>query len=207
MAQPLPEVLEQGIAPDGLDRAVGSVGEVVLATAGGLSKIDPVGGRIAGSSEQVRIDESLEPVDGMGIYVLPVSTEDASRPGEQTGGQTMSFDPGKREKAGVVGQKMHVLAPSLDIPPDMPWSRRPGKAGKRPSVSKCQVFEVLSNGSCVARVVELCEQSVMKHLERSASDLVNGYGGERANVGADRTLIYRDELRSHTDEINVTSGE
>jgi hypothetical protein len=180
------------------------VGEVVLASAGGFSKIEPVGGLVAGSSEHVRIDESLEPIDGMGIYVLPVSAEGASRPGEEMGGQAMRFDPGKHEKAGVVGQKMNVLAPSLDIPPDiavpapdMPWSRRPGKAGKRPSVSQCQVFEVLSNGSCVAQVVELCEKSVMKPLKRSASDLENGYRSERGNVGDDRILIYRNGLRGH----------
>jgi hypothetical protein len=204
MAQPLPEVSAQGVAPDGLDGSVGSVGEVVLASAGGFSKIEPVGGLVAGSSEHVRIDESLEPIDGMGIYVLPVSAEGASRPGEEMGGQAMRFDPGKHEKAGVVGQKMNVLAPSLDIPPDiavpapdMPWSRRKGKAGKRPSVSQCQVFEVLSDGPCVAQVVELCEQSVMKPLKRSASDLENGYGSEGGNIGVDRILIYCDGLRGH----------
>ena len=116
----------------------------------------------------------------------------------------MTADPGKHEKAGVVSQKINVLALCLQIPadiavsaPDVPWSRRPGKACKGPSVSEGQVFEVFSNGSCVAQVVELCEQSVMKRLKSSASDLVNGYGGEGSNVGADRSLIYCDELGSH----------
>ena len=105
------------------------MGQVVLTTAGSLSDIDPSCGLVSGSIEQIRIDEGLDPVDGVGIEALPVSAEAASRHGEQMGGQAMSSDPGKHEKAGVVGQKMNVLLPSLDIPadiavpaPDMPWS-------------------------------------------------------------------------------------
>ena len=108
----------------------------------------------------------------------------------------MDIDPGKHEKAVIVGQKMDVFAPSLGIPADiaisasdMPWSRRPSEAGNRPPVRECQEFQVLPDWFCVAQVVELCEQSVMKFLKRSASDLLYGYGNKRGNVGFDRTLI------------------
>ena len=80
MTQPLPEVSAQGIAPDGLDGTVRFMGQVVLAPTGCLAEILPVGGLVASSPEQVRIDESLEPVDGMGIHVLPVSAKDTRHP-------------------------------------------------------------------------------------------------------------------------------
>ena len=83
MAQPLPEVAAQGITPNRLYRAVGFVSQIVLAAAGGLAKIAPIGGLVAGSFEQVRIDKSLKPVDGMGINVLPFSAEGTSHAGEQ----------------------------------------------------------------------------------------------------------------------------
>jgi len=161
------------------------MGQIVLAPTGCLAEMSPTGGLVASSPEQVRIDESIEPVDGMGIQTLPVSTKNTRHPREQMGCQAMGIDPWKHEKSGIIGQKVNVFTPSSCIPadvavsaPDMSWRRRPGKAGNRSSMSESQVFEVLANWSCVTEVVKLCEQSIMKVLERSASDLVNGYGSE-----------------------------
>jgi len=93
----------------------------------------------------------------------------------------MGFYLGKDEKPGVVCDKMDVPAPTLSVPPDisvtapdMPWGRRLGKTGNRPSASERQVFEMFSNGPCIAEIVELSEQCVMKLLMRSTSHLMNG---------------------------------
>ena len=93
----------------------------------------------------------------------------------------MGFYPGKDEKPGVVGDKMDMPAPTWSVPPDisvpapyMPWGGRPGKASNRPSTGERQVFEVFSNGPCITKIVELCEQSVMEPLKGSASYLMNG---------------------------------
>lgn len=92
----------------------------------------------------------------------------------------MGFYPGKDEKPGVVGDKMNMPAPTWSVPPDisipapdMPRGGRPGKAGNRPSAGERQVFEMFSNGPCITKIMELCEQSVMKPLKRSASYLMN----------------------------------
>lgn len=103
--------------------------QVVLAAAGGVTQIDPVGGLVAGACEKVGIDESLDPVDGMGVEFLPVRGKGTSSRGEQMGRQTMAADPGKQEKAGVVSEQVDVLGPCLGIPSDkavtasdVPWS-------------------------------------------------------------------------------------
>lgn len=73
--EPLSEVAAQGIALDSFNGSGGLVGQIALAAAGGFPEIEPVGGLVAGSPEKVRIDKSLEPVDGMGIDVLPIPAE------------------------------------------------------------------------------------------------------------------------------------
>jgi hypothetical protein len=78
--EPLSKVVAQGIPPDGFNGSGGLVGQIVLAATGGFSEIEPVGGLVAGSTEKVRVDKSLEPVDGMGIDVLPILTECAGGP-------------------------------------------------------------------------------------------------------------------------------
>lgn len=64
-------------------------------------------------------------------------------------------------------------------------------------VGEGQVFEVFTDGTCVAKVVELCEQCVVKGFKMSASDLTNGNGSEGRDVSRDRSLIYRDGFRNY----------
>lgn len=97
---------------------------------------------------------------------------------------------------------MKMFFPQLSIPPeipvpasDMPWSRRPRKAGKGSSVGKDQVLEMLSNGSCVPQIVKLSKQSVMESLERSPPDLANIDGSEAGNIALNRALIDKDGFR------------
>jgi hypothetical protein len=97
---------------------------------------------------------------------------------------------------------MKMLLPQLSIPPeipvpasDMPWSRRPRKAGKGSSMGKDQVLEMLSNGSCVPQIVKLSKQSVMESLQRSPSDLANIDGSEAGNIALNRALIDKDGFR------------
>lgn len=203
--QPFFEAPAERIAPDGFERAVGSVGLVILATSSGCAQIDPIGSLIAGTSKEARVDEGFEPVNGVGIESGPVSWDDGGGSCQQMGSEIGDTDPWKHEKAGVVGEQMEIFLPQSSIPSneavpasDMPWSRRPREAGNGSPFGKGQVFEMLSNRPCIPQIVKLSKECVMGPLKRSPSNLKNIDGIETGDVRFDGTLIDQDGLRCST---------
>lgn len=102
--QPLFKSRVERIAPDGLERSVGLVCLISLAAAGGRAQIGPVGGVVTGPSEEIGVDEGLDPVDGMCIESLPVARQNPGASCQQMRGQIGDNNPGKHQEAEVVGQ-------------------------------------------------------------------------------------------------------
>src|ERR1039457_6609806 len=70
-AKPLTKVPPQRLDPKFLERAVGLVGQIVLAPARGQAQAKPVGRAITNAAKAGRLDESLQQINRM-LVELPV---------------------------------------------------------------------------------------------------------------------------------------
>ncbi len=74
------------IAPNFLDRTVGLMGLVRLATPCGPPQQNPIGGPVTGPTELVRIHERFQEVDRVPIQAPPVLGQQAGHPPQQMRG-------------------------------------------------------------------------------------------------------------------------
>src|ERR1022692_4164785 len=101
-AKPLTKVPPQRLDPKFLERAVGLVGEIVLAPARGQAQGKPVGRAIASAAKAGRLAESFQQINGMRVGRLQMG-RDAARPSsQQMTGQVWNSPPGQNKKSRVV---------------------------------------------------------------------------------------------------------
>src|SRR6185312_10261432 len=74
-AQSFSEVLDEWVAEQLLEGAIGLVRAGVFPEAEGHAEDGPVGGAVAGASKAIGIDEGLGEVDGVRVNALPVGGE------------------------------------------------------------------------------------------------------------------------------------
>ena len=96
------------------------MGLVVFTATGGIPKIDPVGGLIAGSGKAVFIHKGLQIIDGVMIERQPVFREHPGHPRQYMGSQMPYPDPGQYQKPAIVSQKMNALFSQPLRPADVP---------------------------------------------------------------------------------------
>ena len=99
-------MLVEWITPYGFYGAVGFHCVVVFAPSSGQSEVDPIGGLIAGPTETLGVDESLEEIEGMAVNPLPVRRDHSSHFREQMRGEMRYRNPREYEKSVIVGQKV-----------------------------------------------------------------------------------------------------
>ena len=111
--QPLPKLPMEWIAPNFLDRTVGPMRLVRLATSGGPAQQDPVGSPVTGAAEPLWIHECFQEVDRVPIDPLPVLGQEPGHPPQQMRGQVRDFDPRQDQEAKVVGDQADVPSTSF----------------------------------------------------------------------------------------------
>jgi len=82
-----------------------------LATALGLTNVDPVSRLITGPLKPARIHKGFGQIEGMDIGLLPVGAQAPEVEGYKLGSQMRDTDPGQNEKADIVRDKTEALTP------------------------------------------------------------------------------------------------
>src|SRR6266516_7517562 len=103
----------QGIKVNVLDGGLmpGSVGPVLPGPALGLTYAHPVGGTVSGARKTVALHKSLQQVNGMAVFGLPITTDASGNPAQNVAGQVRHPRPGNDQKASVVGDERQLLRP------------------------------------------------------------------------------------------------
>src|SRR5208337_5425410 len=111
LRQQLPKVRRERISQHFLDRPIGPLVGTVLPPAGRPPHHRPVGGAITGAAIAFRIDEGLQEIDRMSIYLLPVGSDAACHLTQNVRREMRDPDPGQDEIAWIIGDEADVTTP------------------------------------------------------------------------------------------------
>ena len=103
------EVLPKWVEPDVLDGNDLRVDTGLLAAAGSLADVDPVGGLVGGAAVALALDEGFEQHRLEAIALLPVDGQLAVDDGQDLGGQAFALNPRQDEEARVVHHQVQVF--------------------------------------------------------------------------------------------------
>jgi hypothetical protein len=155
-----PPVLSERIEIDVFDAAVKQVVVPSFSHSLGFTRMDPVGGLVAGSPEAVPFHEGFEQVDRMMIDLAPIVGDRLDIEGKDPGSQAFDGNPGQDEEAGVVGHHGQVfhfcsMAPTDEFfsALDPPGGRSPSQTGHRSFTDKSHVFEMAAHNLPVAKIM------------------------------------------------------
>jgi hypothetical protein len=76
----LAEIPGQRITQNRFDGSIRFIGMIVLAAAGGIPQIDPIGRPVAGSLETLFVHKGLQIMDRVKISPLPIPTDKLGHP-------------------------------------------------------------------------------------------------------------------------------
>ena len=117
-------------------------------------------------------------------------------------GKMRGTDPGRNQKAGVVGQKLAILFPECWSPPDevisrpqMPCGRGECKTCQRPVPRKSHILEVFPHWLGVPQIMMLFDEAVKKFLQGGSSHLENRDGEKLPQRLFDETPVDFHQLR------------
>ncbi len=96
---------------------------VKLATALGLSEMDPVGSGVTGAVEARALDDGFKPSGLEGVAGAPVLRYLAGGASQDVGSEVADGNPGQNEEAGVVDDQVEPGALLRRCPSDEAWMR------------------------------------------------------------------------------------
>jgi len=83
---------------------------IIFPPTGGIARIDPVCGLVAGTGKAVFVHKGFEIIDRMVVDLLPVPGEDFGHAAQDVGGQRRNTHPGEDQKPGVVGRQVQIFS-------------------------------------------------------------------------------------------------
>jgi len=114
----LPELSSKRVQVNIFDSAVGQMLMPPFSDALGFSHQVPVSGFIAGASKPTFFHEGLKEMNGVVIDLKPIGGNPSDAKSQYFRGQTFDVDPGKHQKAGIIGHQMKIVFPRRSIPAD-----------------------------------------------------------------------------------------
>ena len=116
-----------------------AVPAIELAAALSFSDIDPVGCPIAGTTETIPLDKSLQKTRPISVSVLPIAGQTLGGGGQDAGGEVRSRHPRQDQEPGVVDDSVQVGPTLVRGPADEPitWATFHAAAPKPRAANKC----------------------------------------------------------------------